>query len=346
MTELHAFKPISTAFEKARKLLLEPFDAGVWIKLVIITFFVGTGTMSFNPGNSLRYSLDRSDLGSLSSSNIGNLLSDTTIIIIVLVIILAAIILALLMSYLRGVFSFVLLNALTSGNVKIVQPFKENMGRGFKVFIFNIVVTVISLLIIGAIIAAMILVILWAVGSGNLSSSGTWDAMSTASLFALIAAVLVGVMAIVVCSIILGLVVGFFYDFAVPLMYFKNIGLKQSIGEVWSLVTRQPLEFFVYVIVRWVLEVGIAIVTGIIYLFVLAISVAVGIIIVVMMVKLAETSALLALPFALALIIGLLLLIIISAIISMPVQVYLRYYSLDFLKSFNPDYVNYTGRFA
>jgi hypothetical protein len=30
----------------------------------------------------------------------------------------------------------------------------------------------------------------------------------------------------------------------------------------------------------------------------------------------------------------------------MPVQVYLRYYSLDFLKSFDPSYVNYTGRMA
>ncbi len=30
----------------------------------------------------------------------------------------------------------------------------------------------------------------------------------------------------------------------------------------------------------------------------------------------------------------------------MPVQVYLRYYSLDFLKSFDPSYVNYAGRIA
>ena len=64
------------------------------------------------------------------------------------------------------------------------------------------------------------------------------------------------------------------------------------------------------------------------------------------MLKAAETSLLLALPFALALILGLLLLLIVSAVISMPVQVYLRYYSLDFLKSFDPSYVNYAGRIA
>jgi hypothetical protein len=145
---------------------------------------------------------------------------------------------------------------------------------------------------------------------------------------------------------LIGLFVGFFYDFGVPLMYFRNLSLRQSIGQVWSLVKTQPLEFFVYIVVRWVLELGIAIIMGIIYLFVLAIFAAIGFVTVIAMLKAAETSLLLALPFALALIVGLLLLVIVSAVISMPVQVYLRYYSLDFLKSFDRSFVNYTGRMA
>jgi hypothetical protein len=129
-------------------------------------------------------------------------------------------------------------------------------------------------------------------------------------------------------------------------MYFRNMGLRQSLGEVWRLVRQQPLEFFVYVIMRWVLELVIAIVLGILLLFVLAIFVAVGIVTVIAMMAAAETNMLLAVPFALALIVGLLLLIIASAFISMPIQVYLRYYSLDFLRSFDPSYVNYSDRIA
>jgi hypothetical protein len=158
--------------------------------------------------------------------------------------------------------------------------------------------------------------------------------------------VLAGSLAIVAYSIFIGLFVGFFYDFGVPLMFFRNMGLRQSLGQVWKLVKTQPLQFFVYVVVRWVIELAIMIVLGIVYLFVLAIFIAVGFITAIAMLKAAETSLLLALPFALALILGLLLLVLVSATISMPVQVYLRYYSLDFLKSFDPEYVTYTGRLA
>lgn len=346
MTELHAFRPVSTAFDKTRKLLLEPFDIGVWIKLAIITFFVGTGTTSFNPGNNLQYAFNRGDISNMPSYDISHALSDSTIIALILLLVAAAIVFVLIMSYLRGVFSFVLIEALTTGNIKIVQPFKDNMGRGFKVFVFNIIMAIISILVVGGIIVAMILAILWAVGGGDLWSSGTWNGISTASLFALVIVIILGLLAIIAFSVLLGLFIGFFYDFGVPLMYFKQMGLRQSIGHVWGMVKRQPLEFFVYIIVRWVLELVIAIVTGIVILFFLAIFIAIGIITVVAMLKAAETSLLLALPFALALIIGLLLLLIVSAFISMPVQVYLRYYSLDFLKSFDPSYVNYTGRLA
>jgi hypothetical protein len=219
------------------------------------------------------------------------------------------------------------------------------MGRGFKVFIFNLLVAIVSILVIGTIVVVAALGIIWALG-GSITSTGTWDSASPAGLFLMIGFVLVALAAILAYAVIVGLFVGFFYDFGVPLMYFKNMGLRQSIGEVWRLVRRQPVEFLVYVIVRWVLEVVIAIVLGIVFLFVLAIFVAIGIIIAIAMLKAAETSLLLAILFGLAIVVGILLLVIVSAIISMPIQVFLRYYSLDFLKSFDPSYVNYSGRMA
>jgi hypothetical protein len=344
MTELYAFRPVSTAFEKTRKLLLEPFDTGAWIRLVLITFLVGTGTMSFNPGSNLQYAFNQGDVSNMPAYDFGHVLSDTTLLIVVLLIAAAALLLILVMAYLRGVFSFVQIDALSAGNVRIVRPFKENMGRGFKVFVFNVVVTIISLVVMGIIVVAMILAILALLGGGDVWSASTWNSLSTSSLIGIIAVVLLELMAILAYSVFIGLFVGFFYDFGVPLMYFRNMGLRQSIGQVWGMVKTQPLQFFVYVIVRWVLELAIAIVLGIIYLFVLAIFFAVGFITVIAMLKAAETSLLLALPFALAIILGLLLLVIVTAVISMPVQVYLRYYSLDFLKSIDPSYVNYTGR--
>ena len=68
---------MTTAFEKTKKLLLEPFDIGLWIKLVIITFFVGSGAGISNPGNVLQYSLNRSDLSNFPSYDFSQILSDT-----------------------------------------------------------------------------------------------------------------------------------------------------------------------------------------------------------------------------------------------------------------------------
>jgi|AGTN01.2.fsa_nt_gi hypothetical protein len=344
MTELHAFRPVGTAFEKTRKLLLEPFNIGTWIKLAIITFFVGTGT-SLNPGNSLRYSFNQGDLSNLNY-NFSHVLSDNVILALILIAVAVAIVLGLLLSYLRGVFSFILIDALTSGNVRIVKAFKENMGRGFKVFLFNVAVAIVSLIVVGAILVAMALAIFWATDNGNLLSGDGLNAISAAGLLVLIAAVILGLLAILVYAILIGLFVGFFYDFAVPLMFFKNMGLRQSVGEVWRLVRRQPFEFFAYVIVRWALEIAIAVVMIMLYLFVLAIFVAIAVVIAIALAAAVKTNMILAVLFALALLIGLLLLIIVSAFISMPIQAFLRYYSLDFLKSFDPSYVEYTGRMA
>ena len=184
-------------------------------------------------------------------------------LILLLVLVLVAI--SLIFSYLRGVFSFVLIDALTTGNVRIVQPFKDNMSRGFKVFLFNIAAGIISLAVIGGIIAVMALALLWAIGTGNVSS------LSTVGLLAVIFAIVIGILFIVGFSILIGLVIGFFYDFGVPLMYFKGMGLRQAIRSVVGMVKKDPLEFLVYVIVRWVIEIAIGLVLGHSFPFFLAI---------------------------------------------------------------------------
>lgn len=340
MTELHAFRPVTTAFGKTKKLLLEPFDVALWIKLVIITFFVGSGSGAYNPGSNLQYSMNRADLSDLPSYNFQDILSDTTLVVAILLLVLIAVALALLFSYLRGVFSFVLVDALTTGNVRIIRPFKENMHRGFKAFLFNLAASIISLAVIGSIIAILVLAILWATGTGDISS------LSTAGILAVILVVVTGIVFMVGFSILMSIIIGFFYDFGVPLMFFKGMGLRQAIRSVVGMVKKDPLEFLVYVITRWVLEMAVSLILGIFLLFLFAISFAAGILLIIAAVEAAEYSILIAVPFALALLVGLLLLILVSAVISMPVNVYFRYYSLDFLKSIDPSAVNYTGRFA
>lgn len=340
MTELLAFRPVTTAFEKTKRLLFEPFDAMLWIKLVIVMFFVGNGPGVSNPSNMLQYTTDRGDLGSLQSYDYGQLLSNTTLIAVILLLVLAIVALVLIFSYLRGVFSFVLIDALTTGQVGIVRSFKENTGRGFKVFLFNVATSLISLAVIGGTIAAIVLALLWTIGLRSSYSP------STPGLLAVILVVVAGVLFIVAFSVLMGLVVGLFYDFGVPLMYFEGLGLRRAIRRVAGLVRRQPLEFLVYIITRWVLEIAVSLVLGIVLLFILAISLGIGVILVIIAVAAAQVHVLLAVPVALIILAGIVLLILISAVIALPVNVYFRYYSLDFLQAVDPAAVKYTGRFA
>ena len=342
MPELRAFNPVSTALDRTKKLLFEPFDAWVWLKLIIIMFFVGSGGRSFNPSNAFRYSTgNTSDFSVESLSNsISSLLSEPTVIAAIILLILAVIVIVLIFSYLRSVFSFVLIDALTSGQVHILKPFKENMGRGLKVFVFNVVMMVISLVFILAMLAVALLTIFWLVGLSDKTEP------NVGLIIVAVGILLLMLVFILAFSVLMGLIVGFFYDFAIPLMRFKNLSMSDSIKHVIGLVRQEPVEFLVYVVLRWALEAAAALIFGIINLCIMAVFLALGIIIVLIAVAAYKISIWLLIPFILLIVIGLLLMIIIMAVISMPLGVYFRYFSLDFLRSFDPTYVPYSGRFA
>jgi len=343
MPELRAFHPVSTALDRTKKLLFEPLDAWVWLKLIIIMFFVGSsGGSSFNPGNAFRYTTGNTGefSGDSFTNSISSLLSEPLVIAGIVLLILAVIAIVLILSYLRGVFSFVLIDALTSGQVHIIQYFKDNMGRGFKVFVFNVVMMVISLVCILSMLAVTLLTIFWIVGMTD---------SSTPRLGMIIAAVCILLFALLVIlafSILTGLIIGFFYDFAVPLMRFKNLSMTESIKQVIGLVRKEPVEFLVYVVLRWALEAVVGLIFGIINLCVMAVFLALGILVILIAAAAAKISMWLLIPFILLILIGFALMIIIMAVISMPIGVYFRYFSLDFLRSFDPAYVPYTGRFA
>lgn len=342
MPELRALHPVSTALDRTKKLLFEPFDAWVWLKLLIIMFFVGSGGNSFNPGNALQYMTDDNGdfSGEMFTNGISTLLSDTVLVALIVLLVIAILVLVLFFSYLRSVFSFVLIDALTTGQAHIIRPFKENMGRGFKVFLFNVVMMLISITVALLMLIVLLLSIFWLIGMSDSNAVGV------GMIILAVGIILFTILAFVVFSVILGIIIGFFYDFALPLIRFKNMGLVESIKHVISLVAKEPVEFLVYMLVRWALGAVVGFIFGIIYLCVFAVFLAVGLIVIMLAVAASEISVWLVLPFALIIIIGFVLLMIIMSLISMPVGVYFRYYSLDFLRSFDPGYVPYSGRFA
>lgn len=341
MTEWWAFKPITTAFEKTKKLLLEPFNAWTWLKLMIIVFFVGTGSSSIGNqfSNLANYRMDQRDTTAIEQG-VNSFLSNTTLIAIILAAIVLIIAVVLLFAYLRNVFSFVLIRALTSGDVHIIKPLKDNLGRGFRLFIFTVLVSLFTLAVVVGLIIVMILAILLAVSMGTSTAAGIITLMLTICLIIFLLLLLIAF------SAVMGIFTGFTYDFVAPMVYFKGMGIVESWKALWQSIKKDWQQYGVYVITRWALELVVGIVMAIIIVPIALVFIA----ILVLGVIVAAASA--AASIALAVVIGLVLLVVLAVFIvvmlalSMPSAVYFRYYSLDVLKQIDPSAVLYPEKFT
>lgn len=341
MTEWWAFKPITTAFEKAKKILLEPFNAWTWLKLMIIVFFVGTGSsrISNQFSNMANYRTGPEDTAGIEQG-ITSLLSNSTILGIIIVAALLIILVAVLFAYLRNVFSFVLIKALTSGDVHIIQPLKENLGRGFRLFVFTLAASILTLVVVLAFIAIAILLILLAVQAGTSSAAGI------VTLILVICVIFLLILLMVLFSIAMGIFIGFTYDFVAPMVYFKGMGIVESWKWLWASIKKDWQQYGVYVITRWALELAVGLLSMIIIVPVALIFIAVLVAGGILAAAVAKTSVALAVVLGLVLLVVLALFIIALMAISMPIAVYFRYYSLDVLKHIDPSAVIYSERFA
>ncbi len=341
MTEWWAFKPVTTAFEKTKKILLEPFNAWTWLKLMIIVFFVGTGTSRLGNqfGNSFNYNTGPSDTAYMDQT-INSILSNSTLIAIIIAVVVLAILLALLFAYLRNVFSFVLIKSLTSGDVQIIKPFMENLGKGFRLFIFTLLAGIVTLAVVLVFIGIAILAILMAVKLGTSTAAGI------VVLVLAIFLILLLILLMIIFSVIMGIFVGFTYDFVAPMVYFKNMGIVESWKWLWASIKKDWQQYGVYVITRWAVELAIGILSLFIILPVALIFIAILVFGGMMAAALINTSLVLAVIIGLVLLAILAVFVIVMMAITMPIAVYLRYFSLDVLKQIDPSAVVYSDRFA
>ncbi len=326
MTEWWAFKAIGTAFDKTRRILLDPFNAWTWLKLMIIVFFMGGGAL--RAGNMANYRIGPSDMKAYDTA-ISSILSNTTLLYILIGIIVLIFLVVLLLAYLRNVFSYVLINALTSGEVHVIKPFMENLGKGFRLFIFTLAA--------GLLMAVAIVCLLVPMVGGIIIGSG----MGKVALILAILISLVLLIIMIALSILASIFIGFTYDFVAPMVYFKGMGIVESWKSLWASIKKDWQQYGVYVLSRWVLEFGVGIILMVILLPIMLIFIAALAIWVLGMATLVKASVVLAILAGLALLILIVALAIVMLAISMPVSVFFRYYSLDVLRQIDPSAVQY-----
>ena len=338
MTDWWAFKPVTTAFEKTKKLLLSPFNVWTWIKLIVIVFFVGGATRFgsqftnvFNYGDSMsspaRYTND-----------VNNFLSNSNLLMILVALFLIILVIAIIMAYLRNVFAFVFIKALATGDVHVIKPALGNLGRGFKLFVVTLLIGLFTLIVALVLVLVMIACVLIAIKTGVAGAAAILLVLLLALIF------MVSLVLLIAFCLIMAIVMGFIYDFAAPMMFFRGMGAIQACKHVYGLAKKEWKQFGVYVLTRWVLELFVGIFVGIISILVLLVYVALLVIGVILAVEAMKTSVVIAALVGICIVIGTLVFIAILLLIAMPVSVYFRYYSLDMLKQADPSAVQYSGK--
>jgi hypothetical protein len=326
-TPISAAGAISWALDDSLRLLFRPFDVWRWAKLSLLCLFLGGGT----PTAALQWSLSTLPSG----FRLADLVSGARQFVeqhisLIFLVIVFALALGLCLLYLRSVFRFILVDALVK---MVVAPGRawsalRPLGESYFWWLLGTLVglaTTFSLIIIVAF-----------PGLQAASTSGPGKLLATAFL-ALILSL------IVLLGLAVALLIMLTDDLVVPLMYADRLPLPAAWRELWQKMRRDPASFAVYILLRFVLSVGVS-VAVLLFLVPLLIGVFSGAIIVAAVVVVALhlvgltwvwSVPTISLALAGSLLLSAVLVILLSAV-GMPGQVFLQDFSLRFIAARSP----------
>ncbi|MBP1908426.1 DUF7544 domain-containing protein [Methanolobus bombayensis] len=320
---------VDRAIERTRTCLFEPLDFMKWLKLAIIVLFIG-GIGSFNSGgngSSFDSSSGNADFSWVPNgftdfmSDFAHNLSSYSEMALILGILAIIFVLVIILGYIGSVMEFVFVESLVSNNVRVRKYFKKYMGKGLSLYILRLVLMVLVLLTMAIVALPFIFVI----GESGFDSGGA---------LAIIGMIFGFITAVVLLVIVLG-ILGSFINMAIPVSMYPNSGILSALGGVFRQFRTDWKQVIIYWIGRAVLGLVVAIIAGILSLIILVI-----LLLVLGLIDLAFYFILKAiLPELLlwslvvaVLVVQILLLIFVSAMISMPFSVFMKYHMLGFME--------------
>lgn len=303
--DMYAFNRLDGAFQRTKSLLW-PIRRGTWLRLALVALFVGGG-ISFP--NTSGYNFGEGDIppGAMES------LPDIIPLIGVLILIVLAI--ALVWGIISAVMQFVFVDMLQTGDIHIRPFFGERLGKGVRLFLFQIGLTLI-------LIFALMALILMLFGLGGSGTGG-------------VALFLVLIPVILVATLLFGIVILLTTDFVVPIMIHEDCGVIEGWQKLIGMVSANIWQTIVYIITRLVLGLIAGIVQAV--LVILAMVIIAIPFVIIGIVLLAALKANLVL--LLVLIIPYLIIAIpVALLIAVPFVTFFRYYALLVLEGLAPGY--------
>ena len=256
----YAVESVDDAIDATRSFLF-PVEAGAWLRLALISIFVGVGggggVSTVTNLVNLPASLPPEATEAGAAEQLPTALPVELWIIGVVAV--GAVLIGLVLTILAETLRFVFYDALRTGTVRLREPARRRVGQAVRLFGFKLLVGiafVLPFVVVGAVV--------WAVGLDSFGDT------------ALFAGLVVGAGTVIAASILYTLVIRGTDEFVVPLMVVADCGVREGWRQFWPVVRSQPAQFVVYIIVHFLLLLAIGIGTSVVGALLFGIVVTIG----------------------------------------------------------------------
>lgn len=324
---------VDRAVSRTRRTLFEPFDFWKWVKLAIIIFFLGGSGYNYG-GSGNNYRMNPEDLQNISlgpdlipryiSHNIENIYpsGDSSALFGLLIALVAGLILLILLfSYISSVMEFVFVESLVRNEVKFWNYSRRFLGKGFYLMLVRLALGIVFLVLLGIAALPLIPSIL------ERPSDFAWPALLGGVFW---------IIGVIVVLILLGAIINSLLSLAIPLSIYREVGILSAFRLIFANFRKSWQQVLVYWFMRFLLGIGIAILSVILFLVVLLVLGIVFLVIDGILYFLFSSvisdplNWVLLIPF---IVMELLLLFGILLLLSVPFAVFLKYYLLSFLEA-------------
>ena len=342
---LYADKAIGEAFRRTRLFFFKPFSLKRWLKLGLVGIFGGvlqqggggsfTGNDLSNLGNSGGdNNCGTSEMGQSVKKAIESLETfyrehSLMIFAIAGVTIIIFIALSLLVTYIRSTMFFVFIESLVQRNVSVLGSFRNNRGKGFSLFLFNVLMRIIFLPIIFS---------LW-----NMINSH-----QNINIWAFLSSFLLSFIAFLILIIIFNFICSLTYDFAVPICYSGESGIPGGWITLLGLMRSNPGQIAFYYLIKIALAIGtgfimvpLSLILLIIFIPIIMIAVIFYVIVAALFVKSQILGIIAGIIVTLLFIMAILVISYLFFCVYLPVHVFFRFYALVFLEMLTERVMNF-----
>jgi len=250
--------PISPAIDRVKLMLFSPFDLSRWFVIGFCAWlaYLGGGGGG-GGGGGPRYNFLHKPQEQKAQIEEGintakeyisiNLYWFIPVVVIVLVLIIGIII---LITWLNSRGRFMFLHCVAENKAEVKIPWHKFRNQSKSLFLFRILLGIISLIIVGVpVLGIVILIIMMVTGA-------------VPGVFSILGIVILG-LTIFALSIALFLVKKFTFDFVVPIMFLQTAGCVAGWREFMTVLSANKLRLALYLLFQIVISIVIGAVIGI-----------------------------------------------------------------------------------